>query len=228
MGMLKVNIGVIMAQKLIDMTNERYGRLVVLKRADHNTNSNKPLWVCKCDCGNIIETTRRRLVNGMTKSCGCYRIEFSRKQHTTHGLSKTSNKNNRLYGIWSGVKDRCCNPNSKYWKRYGNRGITICDEWLSDFVTFYEWAISNGYSESLTLDRIDNDKGYSPDNCRWATYSTQENNRSNNVLFNIDDHIYTLAQLAKMENATRWQIENKYKEYRYHGKRNSSATETGD
>ncbi|MBP5422145.1 MAG: hypothetical protein J6Y78_06880 [Paludibacteraceae bacterium] len=207
-----------MPQQLIDMTGERYGRLVVIRRADHNTENNKPKWLCRCDCGNEIETTRRRLINGMTKSCGCYRREFAREQHSTHGLSKTNHKPYRLYGIWAGIKDRCCNPNSKYWRRYGERGITVCPEWINDYVAFHEWSLANGYSDNLTLDRRDNDKGYSPDNCRWVSYSVQENNRGNNILFDIDGQIKTLAQIAKAEGIPRSQAEKKYKENRIYGK----------
>jgi len=207
-----------MANKLIDMTGQRYGRLVVLRRAAYNTNNNKPLWVCRCDCGNETVVKRRNLVNGTTKSCGCLRRELSRKMHTTHGLSKSSNKHNRLYRIWSGMKDRCLNSNSKYWGKYGSRGITVYPEWVKDYMAFHSWALSNGYNDNLTLDRINNDGNYEPENCRWVSYAVQENNRGNNVLFKVDGKTYTLAQLARKDNLSRHMAEKKYKENRIYGK----------
>lgn len=200
-----------MPQKLIDMSNMRYGRLTVIKRSENNTKQGKPLWVCECDCGNVLEIPRKRLIDGTTTSCGCYRKEFSAIQHKTHGLSKTDGKHNRLYRIWSGIKDRCCNPKSKYWSRYGEKGISICKEWKTDYQSFHNWSMENGYADNLTLDRIDNSKGYAPDNCRWVTYFVQENNRTNNVLFNINGEIMTLAQLSRMENTTRALAERKHK-----------------
>ena len=103
-------------------------------------------------------------------------------------------KGTRLYRIWSGIKDRCCNQNSKYWDRYGARGITVCNEWKNSFEQFYQWSLDNGYRENLTLDRIDNNKGYSADNCRWATYKEQENNRSNNRKLEYEGEVHTISQ----------------------------------
>lgn len=204
---------------LIDMSGMHFGRLTVLRR-DGKTSYGKPLWLCQCECGNTTHVTRKHLIGGGTISCGCYRREHSREQHTTHGLSKTSNRHNRLYRIWTGIKDRCCNPNSKYWNKYGGRGITVCKEWADDYMVFHAWAINNGYLDNLTLDRIDNDGNYEPDNCRWATYETQENNRSDNVLFNVGGEMLTLSQLAKKDGTTRAITERNHKEEKY-GKRGS-------
>lgn len=115
------------------------------------------------------------------------------------------------------MKDRCLNPNSKYWERYGGRGIRICEEWANDFSAFYSWAIDNGYRDDLTIDRRDNDGDYCPENCRWATYLTQENNRSNNVLFRVGGEKITLAQLARKEDTTRALAEKKHKEEKVNG-----------
>lgn len=179
-----------MPQKLIDMTGQRFERLVVLKRAPIEKGK-KPKWICQCDCGNITIVTRKHLLDGSTKSCGCYRKDWSREHNTKHGFGRT-----RLHRIWSGMKDRTCNPNSKYWKNYGGRGITLCPEWYK-FENFLKWAIPSGYQDHLTLDRIDNDKGYSPDNCRWATIKEQENNRRNTVYCFYDGEKVPLTILSE-------------------------------
>ena len=207
-----------MSNKLIDMTGQRYGRLTVIGRYPQNSINNKPLWECKCDCGNVVLVNRRRLKDGMTKSCGCYRRDLSREQHTTHGKSKNGKNHNRLYRIWSGMKDRCCNPKSKYWSRYGGAGITICDEWKNDYMKFDKWAMSNGYQDDLTIDRIENSKGYSPDNCRWATYMEQENNRTNNILYQVNNEILTLSELSRKEQLSRALTASKHKEDLLYGK----------
>lgn len=128
-------------------------------------------FICKCDCGNMTKVVPKNLLDGAIKSCGCLSIENS----TTHGESKT-----RLYGILNGMKQRCYNPNTENYDDYGGRGITVCDEWLEDYTIFRDWAMNNGYSEELSIDRIDNDKGYFPENCRWATDSIQNSNRRPN------------------------------------------------
>ena len=200
-----------MPQKLIDMSGEVHGMLKVICR-DGTTSYGKPLWKCKCECGNYYHTTRKHLLDGSTYSCGCYRREFSRKEHTTHGKSKT-----RLYRIWTGMKDRCLNPKSRYWDRYGGSGITLCNEWIDDFESFRKWSLENGYEENLTIDRKDNSLGYSPENCRWATYETQENNRTNNVLYSVNGEILTLAQLSRKTGLTRHMADKKFKEERLNG-----------
>lgn len=178
-----------MARQAIDMTGERYGKLTVISRAE-NTKANKAQWLCRCDCGNYKIITRHSLMQN-TKSCGCSKGEFISQRMKTHGMKKT-----RLYRIWSGMKDRCLNPKSKYWNAYGGRGITIFQDWIDSFESFRDWAYQSGYSEKLTIDRIDNNKGYSPDNCRWATYKEQENNRRNNHILTINGISKTASEWA--------------------------------
>ena len=164
--------------KVIDLTGQRFVRLTVIERRE-STKDGQATWLCQCDCGNQSVVTGGHLRTGHSTSCGCLQIEKrSQGNHVIHGKKHT-----RLYGVWAGMKKRCYNPKYEAYNRYGGRGITVCDEWLHDFGAFYDWAMDNGYDESAaygkcTLDRIENDKGYSPENCRWVDMKTQSNNRS--------------------------------------------------
>lgn len=172
--------------KYEDLTGRRFGMLTVISRADNR--GTQVMWNCLCDCGSISIACGNNLRRGSTRSCGC--------QCKKHGKKGT-----RLYSIWGGMKARCYRPTHMWYKRYGGRGIRVCDEWKNDFQAFYEWAMANGYSDELTLDRIDINKGYSPDNCRWATQITQKNNRSNNVLIEINGKTQTLGEWAAEKGA---------------------------
>ena len=177
-----------------DLIGKRYGRLEVIEEFGRDKIGNV-LWKCKCDCGNETIVRSADLNNGHSRSCGCLIADTTRRSMTTHGQRKT-----RLYRIWTNMKNRCFNKNYKNYKRYGAKGITVCDEWSgeNDFINFYMWAMSSGYKEYLTIDRIDNNEGYSPDNCRWATYEEQANNKTNNRLFRFNGETQTLSEWSKI------------------------------
>lgn len=173
-----------------ELAGMRFGRLVATEYVGGSR------WRCVCDCGNEVVVRTSCLTGGNTKSCGCFRRDFSRENATTHGKSKT-----RLYHVWASMHGRCENPNNNSYRYYGQRGISVCEEW-NDFASFMEWALENGYDEGAkrgqcTLDRIDSDKDYSPDNCRWVDSEEQANNERSNVIVTYRGKEYTLARLAK-------------------------------
>lgn len=179
--------------KFIDLKGQRFGRLTAIKPTGRNRQQNS-LWHCLCDCGNTVTVSQsnlHRASKGYNTSCGCLKKENSRKQLTTHGLSET-----RLYEIWCGMKKRCLSPTNQAYANYGGRGITICEEWL-DFKRFYEWAMKNGYQDHLTLERKNNNKGYSSDNCKWATQKEQVSNTRRNHLITHDGRTMTLTAWAE-------------------------------
>lgn len=179
--------------KVNDLTEKKFNRLTVIERAENNK-YNRATWLCKCDCGNMIIVSGNALLKSNTKSCGCLRSETVRKsKNKIHGMTDT-----RIFHCWSAMKDRCTNERHKAYKNYGGRGIRVCDEWLHDFQTFYEWAMENGYSDELSIDRIDNDGNYEPSNCRWITYKEQQNNKRTNHYLEYDGEVKTIAQWAEI------------------------------
>lgn len=165
---------------LKDLTGQRFGRLIAIKRVGSDKQK-RATWRCRCDCGRETVVASSYLINGDTNSCGCLKLELLFKRSTKHSKART-----RLYRVWANMIQRCYDPKHTHYHRYGGRGITVCDEWRDDFQAFYDWAMANGYDENApkgkcTIDRIDNDKGYSPDNCRWVDMKIQRHNRTDSV-----------------------------------------------
>lgn len=163
----------------IDLMGKRFGRLTVIT-LDHKKDGFN-YWKCQCECGNFKVVRGDSLEKGSTKSCGCLIGETAKKIFAKHGMCGT-----RVYRIWNGITQRCHNKNDTTYQNYGGKGIAVCDEWRKDFRSFYAWAMANGYRDDLTIDRIDNSKGYSPDNCRWATTKEQARNKTDNHLITHD------------------------------------------
>ena len=167
-----------------DLTGSKFNNLTVLYR-DTITPTNRVRWFCRCDCGVVKSIMGKHIVSGKITSCGCNHLSSI----TKHGRSNT-----RLYNIFKGMKERCFNPNFKEYEHYGGKGVTICNEWLEDFNNFYYWATHNGYKDTLTIDRINTDGDYCPENCRWVTYKEQNNNTSRNRFITIDNKTHTISE----------------------------------
>lgn len=178
----------------LDLVGQKFGRLTVLERTENNK-WGQSRWLCQCDCGNKTIVSGIDLNRGHTKSCGCYNLELAKERlpvKRTHLLSGT-----HLYNVWALMKQRCFNNNDSNYDNYGGRGITVCDEWL-DSENFFEWAMSTGYENGKTLDRINNNGNYEPNNCKWSTPKEQGRNKRNNIHVDLDGETYVLSELAEM------------------------------
>ena len=189
-----------------DLTGQRFGRLTVIKPMPKS--QRRTYFECLCDCGNTKIVRSDSLTSGMVRSCGCMKKEQDRvnlvKNHS-HKMSGT-----RIYNEWLGMKARCYNKNAEDYDRYGGRGIKVCEEWRDNFQAFYDWAMSNGYSDDLTIDRIDNDGNYEPLNCRWADIHTQNRNRRSNVMVNYKGQRMCLKDAAEASGISYGTLSSRY------------------
>lgn len=187
-----------------DLTNKVFDRLTVIEfsHKDKGSNGNyKYFWKCKCECGNEVIRRADGLKDREIKSCGCYRKEITQHNFKVNNPNKTHGKTNtRLYKIYSKMKERCYYEKYPEFYLYGGRGISICDEWLNDFMSFYNWSIQNGYDDSLSIDRKDANGNYEPSNCRWADDIAQANNKRNNIKLTYNGKTHTLPEWARILN----------------------------
>lgn len=173
--------------KLHDLTGQTFGKLIVIERAENDRRGNAQ-WLCRCECGNTKIVLGYQLTSGKTRSCGCLVGHAG-----THHKTKT-----RLFNIWQSMKQRCNDVNSENYKNYGARGIRVCKEWQEKFENFESWAIANSYNNNLTIDRIDVNSDYYPENCRWVDMKTQQQNRTNNRLITINNETKCLAEWCRI------------------------------
>lgn len=195
--------------KLIDLTGKKFGRLLVLERCENHIQPNgqiKVQWLCKCDCGKKIKVQGSNIKSGHTVSCGC----FDKERKIIHGEWGT-----RLYCVWAGIKSRCYNKKNKQYKDYGGRGIVMCDEWKNSYQTFCDWSIKNGYEKKAkrgycTIDRIDNNGNYFPNNCKWVSMHIQSRHKRNNIVFEFNGKKKCISDWAKILNIPNETLRNHY------------------
>lgn len=194
-----------MSKQYTDLSGQKFNRLTVIqldhKKQQYNKqgkpNGSIYYYLCRCDCGKEVVVCASSLTRGTTKSCGCLThekiIEFNKRTKVKHGFRKT-----RLYREWQSMKGRCAYPSVNGYERYGGRGITVCDEWKNSFESFKNWALSNGYTDELSLDRIDVNGNYCPKNCRWATDIEQRRNTRSNHVVTYHGETHCLAEWAEI------------------------------
>ena len=175
---------------------QTFNRLTVIAyEVDRREKYGRTRWIVRCECGTLKSVEPRRVISGNTMSCGCLKSEntvaFNKKTKVKHG-----GRRDRLYTIWHNMKQRCFGTTYKDYPQWGGRGITVCDEWRNDYSEFKRWALSNGYDEGLSLDRIDVNGDYDPSNCRWVDWHTQAKNRTNSMNFEVNGELKNLADLA--------------------------------
>jgi len=189
--------------RFIDLTGKRFGRLTVIERAPSRTGHTR--WKCRCDCGNTTIAGASDLKRGGHLSCGCLKTEATKKRLTKHGKSNT-----RLFRIWYDMKRRCYSYQRKYFNHYGGRGITVCDEWKNNFLSFYKWSMENGYKDNLSIDRIDNNGNYEPSNCRWVNRFTQMNNIRKNRRITYGAETHTITEWAIIKGVNRHMLAQRF------------------
>jgi len=185
------------------LIGQRFGKLVVIEESEKRNGN--VAWKCLCDCGKETTSLSYNLTSGKSKSCGCVRGEKVGELMRTHGQSKT-----RLYGIYKGMKQRCNNKNTPAYKYYGGKGVSICPDWLNDFLKFKEWSINNGYLAKKSIDRRNPNGNYCPENCRWVDLEKQQNNKLNSFFLSIDGDKRTIAEWAKYNKINKQTLYSKF------------------
>lgn len=183
----------------LDLSGQRFGRLTAIEMVGPDRYK-QIVWRCLCDCGNEAFVSASRLYRGVVRSCGCLRRDTTRINKTIHG-----HRYERLYGIWKRMNNRCHLESDSAYNNYGGRGISVCDDWRNSYDDFRDWSYENGYADDLSIDRIDNSRGYSPENCRWADSFTQANNtrRSRYITYGgITHSISEWSRLLDVHKAT--------------------------
>lgn len=190
--------------KYTDLTGMKFNRLTVIGLYER-TAKRKYMWLCRCDCGKEKVILGDHLKNGHTKSCGCYKKERIENVNKKTGLTNT-----KLFYAYHNMHNRCERKNSDYYRLYGGRGISVCEEWSgkNGFENFAEWSLKNNYEDGLQIDRINNNKGYSPGNCRWVSRIDQANNKRNTMFISVNDEIDTVANMARKHNVSYWNLLN--------------------
>lgn len=184
--------------KIIDLTGQQFGKLTVIERVhriDPTIKHPATFWKCRCECGNEAVVRGGHLVSGHTKSCGCFgsEVRIQNGSISKHGMS-----GRRPYRIWTQMKTRCYNKSDEHFPDYGGRGITVCDEWKDSFESFCDWAMASGYSDDLTIERIDVNGNYCPENCRWATRKEQTVNRRSTLFLTYKGETKTLKEWSEL------------------------------
>ena len=179
--------------KFKDITGQKINRLTILEKCYKH---NRLHYKCQCDCGNVCYVRSDSIKNGHIKSCGCLHKELASKLGKNSATHKKSNT--RLYKIWSSMKNRCYDNNATFYKHYGGRGIAVCGEWLDDFMAFYNWSMSQGYKDGLTIDRINVNGNYEPNNCHWVDMKQQQRNRRNNKNITINGETHCLMEWCEI------------------------------
>ena len=196
--------------RLSDLTWRRFGRLVAIhlteKRGKHNA------WLCRCDCGKLVTVLVCNLITGNTKSCGCWKRELVSEQFSTHKDARPTVGKVRLYQIWCGIMSRCYNPHRRAYPNYGGRGVVACDEWRT-YENFKAWALSSGYTDELSIERVDPNGDYEPSNCTWIPKSEQSRNTRSNRWLEYKGERKILADWGRTFNMPEWTLRRRIKKY---------------